>query len=129
MVSRDGAQIYTSATEGVFPGVMQESDKFHIIKGLSETMGKYIIRTYPARIEIPSVLEENNEMKCLLNVKNYGDRVKFAHEKKKQGMTVNVIAYILHSCPKTITKYLSVDSLTVKDNVILKEEKHQLAME
>ena len=129
VVSRDGAQIYASAAEGVFPGVMQVSDRFHIIKGLSEAVDKYIIRTYPSRIEIPSVLEENNEMKCLLNVKNYGERVKFAHEKKKQGMTVNEIAYILHSCPKTITKYLNMDPLSVKDKVILKEEKHRLAME
>ena len=55
------------------------SDRFHIIKGLSEAVDKFIIKTYPVRIEIPSVLEENKEMKCLLNVKNYGERIKFAH--------------------------------------------------
>ena len=40
VVSRDEAQIYASATEGIFLGVMQVSDRFHIIKGLSEAVDK-----------------------------------------------------------------------------------------
>lgn len=49
-VSRDGAQIYASAIKGTHPSAIQISDRFHLIKGLSEAVDKYIIRTFPARI-------------------------------------------------------------------------------
>ena len=129
IVSRDGAQLYASAVEGAFTKVTQVSDRFHIIKGLSETIDKYLIRTYPARLEIPLVSEESDEISHLLNANNYVERVKFAHEKKKQGMTVNEIAFLLHKCPKTITKYLNQDPLKAENRIILKEEKHKLAVE
>lgn len=129
IVSRDGAQLYASVVEGAFTKVTQVSDRFHIIKGLSETIDKYLIRTYPARLEIPLVSEESDEISHLLNANNYVERVKFAHEKKKQGMTVNEIAFLLHKCPKTITKYLNQDPLKAENRIILKEEKHKLAVE
>lgn len=129
LVSRDGAQIYASATEGAHPEVIQVSDRFHLIKGLSEAIDKYIIRTYPARIEIPVVSETTEEMKILLNINNRSKRVRFAHEKKKQGMTVNEIALMIHASPKTIEKYLNTDPNTVEDRIILREGQHRLALE
>lgn len=129
IVSRDGAQLYAAAVEGAFTKVTQVSDRFHIIKGLSETIDKYLIRTYPVRLEIPLVSEESDEISHLLDTNNYVERVKFAHEKKKQGMTVNEIAFLLHKCPKTITKYLNQDSLKAESRIVLKEEKHKLAVE
>lgn len=129
IISRDGAQLYASAAEGAFTIVTQVSDRFHIIKGLSETIDKYLIRTYPVRLEIPLVSEESDEISHLLDVNNYVERVKFVHEKKKQGMTVNEIAFLLHKCPKTITKYLNQDPLKAESRITLKEEKHKLAVE
>lgn len=85
IVSRDGTQLYASAVEGAFTKVTQVSYRFHIIKGLSETIDKYLIRTYSARLEIPLVSEESDEISHLLNANNYVERVKFAHEKKKTG--------------------------------------------
>jgi transposase len=129
VVSRDGAQIYASAAIGAHPGAMQVSDRFHLIKGLSEAIDKYIIRTYPARLEIPAVLEITEEMKLLLNINNRSKRIRFAHDKKQQGMTVNEIALTLHASPKTIEKYLNIDPNSVEDRVILREGQHRLALE
>lgn len=42
---------------------------------------------------------------------------------------MNEIAFLLHKCPKTITKYLNQDSLKAASRIILKEEKHELAVE
>ena len=128
VVSRDGAQIYASATESAHPGVVQVSDRFHLIKGLSETIDKYIIRTYPARLEIPAVTESTEEMKALLNIGNRSQRIQFAHDKKEQGMTVNEIALILHACPKTIEKYLNINPESVEKKLILRESQHKLSI-
>ncbi|MBR3508788.1 MAG: transposase [Lachnospiraceae bacterium] len=70
VVSRDGAQIYASAVNGAHPQASQVSDGFHVINGLAKALEKYIIRTYPAKIERPTVTVQSEEMKQLLNVSN-----------------------------------------------------------
>lgn len=129
VLSRDGAQIYASAADGAYSNVTQVSDRFHLIKGLSEAIDKYIIRTFPARLEIPAVSEINEELKLLLNINNRAKRIQFAHDKKQEGMTINEIALVLHACPKTITKYLNIDPKTVEDKGTAREYQHKLAME
>lgn len=53
VLSREGAATYSSAVTCSHPDAVQVSDRFHLIKGLSEAITKYIIRKFPARIEIP----------------------------------------------------------------------------
>lgn len=48
IISRDGVQLYASAAEGPFTKVTQVSDWFHITKGLSEMIDRYLIITYSA---------------------------------------------------------------------------------
>lgn len=43
MISRDGAQIYASAAKKSHPEITQVSNRFHIIKGLSEAVIHKII--------------------------------------------------------------------------------------
>lgn len=67
VISRDGAQIYANASEKSHPGIVQVSDRFHMIKGLTEAMTKYIIREFPARLEIPAVSTNSAEYVKLIN--------------------------------------------------------------
>ena len=50
VVSRDGASTYSSAATNAHPNAIQISDRFHLIKGLSEAINKYMIREFPARV-------------------------------------------------------------------------------
>ena len=100
VISRDGAQLYANAEERSHPGITQVSDRFHIIKGLTEAITKYMIRTFPARIEIPAVSAEADEILKLHNINNRKERVSFAHQKRSENMTVNEIALLLHSSVK-----------------------------
>ena len=129
VVSRDGAQIYAHAVQKAHPEVVQVSDRFHLIKGLSEAVDKYIIRTFPAKLEIPAVTVQSPEIKQLLNINNRSKRIRFAHEQKEAGMTVYEIAVILHCTPKTVEKYLNTDPDTVVDRTISREKQHQLAIQ
>ena len=54
IVSRDGSQVYASAITEAHSGAVQISDRFHILKNLSETVGKYMFGLFPARVEIPA---------------------------------------------------------------------------
>lgn len=87
----------------------------------SEAVNKYIIRTFPARVEIPAIAEQSEEMKQLLNISNRAQRIRFTHEKKSMGMTVNEIALMLRTSPRTVEKYLNTNPETVKDRQTAKE--------
>lgn len=130
VVSRDGAQIYASATIQSHPIAMQVSDRFHLFKGLSEAVDKYLIRTFPAKIEITAVSPINKEVQDLLNVSNRSKRIKYAHEQRNKGQTVNEIAFVLHTSPKTVQKYLKIepDSMETPEQ-LSREKKHALAVE
>ncbi len=43
-MSRDGSTSYKSDIEKANPNIMQVSDRFHTIKGLSEVLAKYITK-------------------------------------------------------------------------------------
>ena len=102
VVLRDGAAIYSSAATDSHPDAVQASDRFHLIKGLSEAINKYIIREFPARIGLPLTEEVSGEMKTLYNTANRPLRIRFAHQKRKEGLAVADIALLLHSCPATV---------------------------
>ncbi|MGJ0847852.1 ISL3 family transposase [Tissierella praeacuta] len=54
IVSRDGSQVYASAITEAHPGAVQISDRFYLLKNLSEAVGKYMFWLFPARVEIPA---------------------------------------------------------------------------
>ncbi len=54
VISRDGAQTYSSAATNSHPNALQISDRFHLLKNLSESVEKYMRRLYPSRLAVPS---------------------------------------------------------------------------
>lgn len=129
VVSRDGASTYSSATTNSHPDAIQISDRFHLIKGLSEVINKYIIREFPARVEIPLTEAISDEMKALYNTSNRSLRIRFAHKKRKEGLTVSDIALLLHSSPTTVRKYLAILEEEIPDDkTVSRERQHQLAV-
>lgn len=128
MVSRDGAITYSSAVTGSHPEAIQISDRFHLVKGLSEVICKYILREFPARVEIPLTEEISEEMKALYNTANRSLRIRFVHQKRKEGLTISDIALLLHSSPTTIKRYLAIPESEIPDcNDVSREKQHQLA--
>ena len=65
IVTRDGASTYSSAAADSHPTAIQVSDRFHLIKGLSEAVNKYITREFPAKVEIPLMEAVSEEMTAL----------------------------------------------------------------
>lgn len=129
VISRDGAITYASAATNSHPDVIQISDRFHLIKGLSEVICKYIFREFPARVEIPLTESVTDEMKALYNIANRSLRIKFAHKKRREGLTISDIALLLHSSPKTIPKYLAIPEDQIPESkAIARERQHQLAV-
>ena len=130
VISRDGASTYSSAAPDSHPGAVQVSDRFHLIKGLSEAINRYIIREFPARVEIPLTEAVPDEMAALYNTANRPLRIRFAHKKRKEGLTVSGIALLLHSSPTTIRKYLAIPEAAIpEDRATSRERQHRLALQ
>lgn len=129
VVSRDGSASYASAIRLSHPEAIQISDRFHLLKGLSEAVNKFIIREFHSRVEIPAISPVSPEMLALYETSNRAQRIRFAHKKRKAGLTVAEIALLLHSCPTTIRKYLSIPENKIPEDVkISRERQHKLAI-
>lgn len=127
VVSRDGAQTYSSAATNACPNAIQVSDRFHLLKNLSEATERYMRRLFPSRLEIPvTVSSTTPEMQALYNTRNRGQRIRFAQAKRKEGYTVNDIALLLHAGTTTIQRYLSISPDNIPDDLgSARERQHQ----
>ena len=83
---------------------------------------KYMIREFPARVEIPATEAISEEMKALHNTSNRSLRIRFAHKKRKEGLTIADIALLLHSCPTTVRKYLAIPEEEIPDDQMIARE-------
>ena len=107
--SRDGSQAYASAMTASHPEAMQVSDRFHLVKNLSEAIGSYMRKTFPTKLTIPATsLSQSDEMMALYNTRNRTQRIRFAQKKRKEGHTIADIALLLHASTKTVSKYIAM---------------------
>lgn len=130
IISRDGSSAYAAAAANSHPHAVQISYRFHLIKGLSEAITKYIIREFPSRVEIPITTVVTPEMRALYDTSKCAQRIMYVHQKQKKWFTISEIALLLHSGTTTISKYLSIPENEIpEDRKISREHQHQLAME
>lgn len=124
IISRDGAQTYSSASTNSHPDALQISDRFHLLKNLSDAVKRYMHHLFPSRLVIPAI-SQNAEMQALYDTRNRAERIYFAHQKRQEGYTINDIALLLHSATTTVQKYLAIpetEILKVKENA--RERQH-----
>lgn len=124
VISRDGAQTYSSAAKNAHPTAVQVSDRFHLLKNLSNAVEKYLYRLFPSRLVIPATME-NPALKALYDTRNRSERIAFAHKKRAEGYSINDIALLLHSATTTVQKYLAIPENEIpKVNENLRERQH-----
>ena len=130
VVSRDGSHTYSSAIAEAHPNAIQVSDRFHLLKNLSEAVAKYMLRLFPARLEIPSTeIIRSPEIQALLDTRNRAQRIRFTKEKYGEGFTVSEIALIMHASISTISKYLAIkDEDIPEDTCSVRERQHKEAI-
>lgn len=125
VISRDGAQTYASASTNSHPNALQVSDRFHLLKKLSEAVEKYMRRFFPSRLVIPVLEVQDPKMQALYDTRNRAERIRFAKQKRAEGYCINDIALLLHSAVNTVRRYLAIpdDEIPeVKENAT--ERKH-----
>ena len=103
---------YASAAHNAHPEDIQVSDRFHLIKNLSDIVEKYLYQLFPSRLSV-LVDKVNPKMLALYNTRNRAERIMFAHKKRKEGYTLNDTILLLHIGATTVNKYLKDDCLVI----------------
>jgi len=98
---------------------LQVSDRFHLLKNLSEVVEKYMRRLFPSRLEIPATAGAKSlEMQALYDTRNRVERIRFARKKRAEGYAMNDIALLLHSTQETISKYLAIPEAAIPEEPV-----------
>ena len=79
---------------------MQVSDRFHLIKGFSEALDKYLRRELPLKIEIPMETEMPEEYAILLNKNNRVQRIIYGRN-SFEVLKAKVLLHELNRCKNT----------------------------
>lgn len=106
-VSRDGSQSYRAAINKAFPKAVQISDRFHLVKNLSEALVMFINRIIKGRIEIPITSETIAQRNSVLNKSSLHERYIIAQSLYRKGKTISEISSILKISEKTVSKYIN----------------------
>lgn len=107
-----GVHLCVGSTDS-HPEAVQISDRFYLIKGLSEAINKYIIREFPARVEIPLAEEipedraTSRERQHRLALQQKQQEVDEARKLVREGYPIGQIAAMMHHTCKTIQNYLN----------------------
>ena len=132
LVSRDGSATYRKAISDALPNATQVSDRFHLLKGLTDYAKDYLKKEFDVRIKIPAIKgietessSENNNIKehRLLELKE-----KYAQigELSASGNNKTTICKILDMDVRTYDKLVSAtpEEIDAKFNT-KRERKHE----
>ena len=126
IVSRDGSVSYKSAIEQAGMDIQQVSDRFHLLKGLTDAAKKFISRLLSANFMLPTeashydgkltgdywdkpIKEDSPTAKHNANVEKKMKVVKQVRELRKQGFNKGEIAGLAGISRATVAKYLKED--------------------
>ena len=120
VVSRDGSLMYAKAILEAHPEAMQVSDRFHLIKGLTEAAKKYLTDNIPSRVRIASTVQTApywkkaprhdtnvSEREHLANTEKKSRAVQKVRKLAAQGLKIGTIAKETGHSYVTVQKYLS----------------------
>ena len=126
VVSRDGSVSYKSAIEQAGAHIKQVSDRFHLLKGLTDAAKKFISRLLAANFTLPTeashydgkpagdywdkpVKEDAPAAEHNANVEKKKKMVERVRELRKQGFNRGEIAGMVGIHRMTVSKYLKED--------------------
>lgn len=132
VISRDGGIMYKSASDKAHPKAKQISDRFHILKNLTEYAKDALKRILKKQIDIT---EEQSSEECSKIKKKYEYKTKWdiilkVKELKKQKYRIIDIAQYLGISEKTVIEYnkISLKEKKKYEKVPIKELKSQVSI-
>jgi len=122
VVSRDGSTLYANAIRTAHPNAMQVSDRFHILKGLTDAARQFVVSIVRQRIAVPSDAAPSSYWQRQPRTEtDLPERLHNATTEKRaagiqevrdlagKGLNQKQICELTGYCPITVKKYLNPD--------------------
>jgi len=119
-VSRDGSISYATAISKALPEAIQISDRFHLIKNISEAAAMSLQKLFNGRVEIPITDRTSEQRQTIFDKSSIYERYCIAKTLCNEGKTYSEISAILNIATKTIKKYVETpdDKIPVNKKAI-----------
>jgi len=116
IVSRDGSNIYANAIKEAHPNAIQISDRFHLIKNLTDYCKRHITKILNFKIQIENSICNKASSKELKSNSKIIDRISLVKKLHSEGLTNCKISKTIKMDIRTVKKYLSLDITEVNLN-------------
>lgn len=134
VVSRDGAFRYSAAISNTHPGALQISDRFHLLKNLTDYARGLMTRILSVKVEIPKTsnsgsLKFDFPMKRYLmtekdlfmrrqepNVEKRNKKIELVRSLREKGYPIRTISQETGMCEASVRRYLNPDYSPVHVN-------------
>lgn len=125
IVSRDGSSSYATAVKNTHPGALQVSDRFHLLKNLTDYAKGIMTRILNVKVEIPIVSSSDSiridfPMKRFLmiekdqfmrrqesNIEKRSKKIELVRSLREKGYSVHKISEETGICESSVRKYLN----------------------
>jgi len=128
LVSRDGSTAYANAIRSAHPDAYQVSDKFHLIKNLTDRATLYFQKIFQGRITIPATLNAIKQNEII----KYGTReekIRLVKQMRREGRSVVEIHVATGIRQRTVDKYCKIsDDEIIKKRKTIREKEHESAV-
>ncbi len=120
MVSRDGSWTYNKAIYNANDSIKQISDRFHLIKNMTEKCCEVIAKNLANRIQV-TITEKHLDEYAEFLMMTKDEKIQLIKEKHSKGMGKMQLATKYHLGLKTVEAYLVSNP---KKNIVSREQDH-----
>jgi DNA-binding NarL/FixJ family response regulator len=135
VVSRDGSMSYANAIREAHPNAIQVSDRFHLIKNLTDYCKEHIQKLFNSKIKIAVIQSQNQKneddeklipLKERMKYYSKMDKVNNVKMLKESGFSIKQISSELGMDIRTVSNYMEISDA---DQVFNKKDAPQKAIE
>ncbi|WP_168944231.1 transposase [Clostridium cochlearium] len=108
VVSRDGSIIYKNAISMAHPSAIQISDRFHILKNLTEYCKQYLTKCFKTKVSINNSVDDKQKSKNII-ITSQNEKALKSIQMFNVGIKKTKICEILKLNIKTLNKILKLD--------------------
>jgi predicted transcriptional regulator len=128
VVSRDGSLAYAAAISEAHPGAIQVSDRFHLVKNLTERTKQALQKLLPGRISIPTTSTmQNVRYEALISTTS--GRIRLVKKLCSRGHDQSEISLMTGLSKQVVSKYVNIPQCDIPiDKQSVRGREHEEAV-
>jgi predicted transcriptional regulator len=127
-VSRDGSLTYAAAIAKAHPTAIQVSDRFHLLKNLTDRATQALQKQFQGRIAIP-ITDETQRRQAIMMVGTQRQQVMLVKALRNKGHTKEEIILITGASARTVKKYIEMpESAIPEEKTTVRGREHEEAV-